>query len=423
MLKALDLFSGTGGIAYALRGLCTTVAYVEIARESQASIRGNIARGYIDDAPIHGDIRTFDATPYKGQVDLVAFGSPCVGFSQSGRRQGFENEQSALFFEAARIVRECTPDLVIMENVASILFQGMESTVQTLDQAGYDCAWCCGKAWQVGAPQIRYRWFLVGYRRGSDILRRTLPVDLTRYTRHDWSVEPCQRMIIPPGAPQKAEALKRIGLVGNGVVPDCLRACVLSLLAGHALPVEELLQQPSITVRVPDAKRDLPSPSAERTQRSRAVREAMQSGRYIGGIWSAVCPPRMPVRLPPNNDLRMVPLPDTVPTQEPTSGLVTEPKSRPMWGTPRYSSVGICKALTKRGMADLGTQLRFEQKTPDYLRDGVPFPRWVEWLQGLPPDFSRFNNPSVLSPGHRDDRSGQSGAPGQLAVALTAGFD
>lgn len=387
MLNTIDLFSGTGGLAYALRGLCTTVAYVEIAPDAQTCLRANIRRGYLDDAPLYDDVRTFDATPFKGRVDLVAFGSPCVGFSSLGPRTGLDHDQSSLFFQAIRIVRECEPSLIVMENVHTILSNGIDRVVRTLDKAGYDCAWSCGKAWEVGAPQIRHRWFLTGFRRGSDIIGRTLTLDIANYTMHDWSAEPVQRMVVPTAPTQKAAVARRISLVGNGVVPDCVRACVFSLLAGHEHPVNNLLSTSSLTVQMPKATRALPDP----TLQTRTVRVGLKHARVIDGTWSATHRPIMPFTEAPNLELTLVPRPDVRAKQEATSGLLREPCVKALWATPRYSNIGVCRVLTRRSCTDIGTQLRFERDTPDDLRDGVPSPEWIEWLQGLPHGFSAFS--------------------------------
>ena len=66
MLRAIDLFSGIGGITYGLRGIVEPIAYVEKnddAREFLARKHPNV--------PVFDDVCTFDATPYLGNVDIV----------------------------------------------------------------------------------------------------------------------------------------------------------------------------------------------------------------------------------------------------------------------------------------------------------------------------------------------------------------
>lgn len=59
-----------------------------------------------------------------GNIDLVAFGSPCQSFSQAMKthmRVGLEDkERSGLFLECYRILKEVNPTYFLMENVASM---------------------------------------------------------------------------------------------------------------------------------------------------------------------------------------------------------------------------------------------------------------------------------------------------------------
>jgi DNA (cytosine-5)-methyltransferase 1 len=55
-----------------------------------------------------------------GQIDLVAGGPPCQGFSTSGKRQ-IADPRNNLIFEFARLVLEIRPRYMVMENVPSIM--------------------------------------------------------------------------------------------------------------------------------------------------------------------------------------------------------------------------------------------------------------------------------------------------------------
>lgn len=54
---------------------------------------------------------------YIGQIDLVFGGTPCKGFSCAGSRIDFEHEESKLFFEFHRILKEVNPTYFLFENV------------------------------------------------------------------------------------------------------------------------------------------------------------------------------------------------------------------------------------------------------------------------------------------------------------------
>lgn len=51
------------------------------------------------------------------QIDLLIGGSPCQGFSFSGKQLNFNDPRSALFFEYVRILNECKPTYFLLENV------------------------------------------------------------------------------------------------------------------------------------------------------------------------------------------------------------------------------------------------------------------------------------------------------------------
>lgn len=70
-----------------------------------------------------GDIREINGAEID-PVDIITFGSPCQNLSMAGNRKGLEGEESSLFLEAVRIIREMRdatdgqyPQLAMWENV------------------------------------------------------------------------------------------------------------------------------------------------------------------------------------------------------------------------------------------------------------------------------------------------------------------
>jgi DNA (cytosine-5)-methyltransferase 1 len=76
---------------------------------------------------IQGDIRTFDARPYRG-TDLAAAGLPCPPFTSAGRQLGEADERN-LFPAAFRIIQEAQPEAVMIENVRASLTSVLPHTV------------------------------------------------------------------------------------------------------------------------------------------------------------------------------------------------------------------------------------------------------------------------------------------------------
>ena len=65
----------------------------------------------------HGDVTRQDFTEYKDKADLLIGGSPCQGFSFSGKMLNFNDPRSKLFFEFVRAIEECKPKYFLLENV------------------------------------------------------------------------------------------------------------------------------------------------------------------------------------------------------------------------------------------------------------------------------------------------------------------
>jgi DNA (cytosine-5)-methyltransferase 1 len=66
-------------------------------------------------------IQLGDVTKIKScdlpKIDLLMGGSPCQGFSFSGKQLNFNDPRSKLFFEFVRLVNECKPKYWLLENV------------------------------------------------------------------------------------------------------------------------------------------------------------------------------------------------------------------------------------------------------------------------------------------------------------------
>ena len=80
-LRELSLFSGAGGGLLGSRLLgWKTVGYVEWDKYCQQVLEARIRDGYLDEAPIFGDIRQFIeegyAEAYAGHVDVISAGFP-----------------------------------------------------------------------------------------------------------------------------------------------------------------------------------------------------------------------------------------------------------------------------------------------------------------------------------------------------------
>src|SRR5581483_7098221 len=84
MLRAIDLFSGAGGLSLGL-------AQAGIKAVCAVEIDPCRVTTYLAHSPgtrvLAGDISGILFSPYQGKVELVCGGPPCQPFSSGGRRQ------------------------------------------------------------------------------------------------------------------------------------------------------------------------------------------------------------------------------------------------------------------------------------------------------------------------------------------------
>ena len=117
-------------------------------------------------APVWDDITTFDGRPWRGVVDLVVAGIPCQPYSVAGKRRGNEDER-ALWPHAARIVGECRPAMVFLENVPGFI-RFFRPLGEELCRLGYEVeAPLFLAAGDVGATHKRERVYILAHAKGK----------------------------------------------------------------------------------------------------------------------------------------------------------------------------------------------------------------------------------------------------------------
>lgn len=154
----LDLFSGIGGFALAVRWLGgKTVAFCDTDPFSQSVLRKNFPG-----VPIHDDIHTLRGDAY-GPVDLVTGGFPCQPYSIAGQRRGAADDR-ALWPEMRRVIDEAQPRYVLGENVTGIISMELDTVLSDLEADGY-AAWAVVvPAVAVDAPHRRDRVWIMAHR-------------------------------------------------------------------------------------------------------------------------------------------------------------------------------------------------------------------------------------------------------------------
>lgn len=159
-LTSLEICAGAGGQALGLeRAGFEHLAVLELDPHACATLKKNRPKWNI----LEEDVHKFHAHKFKG-LDLFAGGVPCPPFSKAGKQLGYLDDRD-LFPQALRLIGECKPRAVMLENVRGFLdpkFTGYRSELQRqLEKWGYKVFWKLLHASDFGVPQLRPRTLLV----------------------------------------------------------------------------------------------------------------------------------------------------------------------------------------------------------------------------------------------------------------------
>ena len=167
----LSLCTGYEGIGLGLRRVLPNVreiAYVEIEAFAIANLANKIEKGWLDEAPIYTNLKTFPYERFRGRVDILSGGFPCQPFSVAGIKKATEDPRH-LFPYIAKGIRECEPRIVFLENVEGIIssktHEGqsvLQYVLGGLEEMGYRAEAGIFSASEVGAPHQRKRVFILG---------------------------------------------------------------------------------------------------------------------------------------------------------------------------------------------------------------------------------------------------------------------
>lgn len=171
----IDLFSGAGGLSEGLQSSGFKSLY---ANEIVTCHAETYALNHPEAVVESSDIREVDAHNVrrnlglqKGELDLLAGGPPCQGFSINAPKRSVDDARNNLFLEFLRFVDEFEPKAVLIENVPGLVsFEGggtLQAILQALGQHGYRADVKILYAPHFGVPQTRWRTVVIGIR-GND---------------------------------------------------------------------------------------------------------------------------------------------------------------------------------------------------------------------------------------------------------------
>lgn len=175
--SVIDLFCGAGGLSEGLRQ-----AGFEIlaGNDIDPHAGATFAATHPDSAFIPGSIYDLsaqdflDATGLKlGELDCLAGGPPCQGYSVYNHQRGMHDERSHLFQEYLRIVEGLRPKWLVMENVTGIMSAGegeaFQAVLAGIRGLGYKVEARILRAEEYGVPQERRRVVFIGNNVGAPI--------------------------------------------------------------------------------------------------------------------------------------------------------------------------------------------------------------------------------------------------------------
>ncbi|WP_430610443.1 DNA cytosine methyltransferase [Enterococcus sp. DIV0876] len=208
----VDLFCGAGGLSLGLTQENFRVVFANDIEKAalrtylfnHPEIDGNrITMGGIED--IAHNVRSY----IPEDVDVIAGGPPCQGFSMANRQRIIDDPRNILYKYYVESVKNLLPKFFIMENVKgmkSVAHQVVEDFNKNVP-IGYDISFDVFNARHFGIPQNRERLIYIGIREDIREKFQTSAEDIIQSIRDSYSpIE--QGLMDAIGSLQKLEALR-----------------------------------------------------------------------------------------------------------------------------------------------------------------------------------------------------------------------
>ncbi len=246
-MHVLDLFSGVGNFSLGLSraGGFSTRAFCEIDRTCHP-----VLNKHFPTVPIHEDITTLIPEHLGFNPDVICGGFPCQDISLAGAGAGITGGRSGLWFEYLRLIEQCSPSWVIIENVSALRSRGLEEVLGGLAALRYHARWDCIPASALGAEHQRDRVWVVAHRSRERIQglwpkgfqepqSLAFPFLPLRDRDGQWEVEPDVRRTAYGNASRMDGRMsswgQRLHQIGNAVVPQIPEAIGREILRVEAL--------------------------------------------------------------------------------------------------------------------------------------------------------------------------------------------
>lgn len=165
MLKVVDLFAGTGAFTLAFQetGKAKCVFANDMVESSKTIYDENFEHKLT-----LGDLNTLKVEDIPAH-DILTGGFPCQPFSVAGKREGFQDERSNVFWKILELVEYHSPKCIILENVKNLVTHDKTNTFKTITEnltaLGYHIQYkVLNTAKITGIPQHRERIYIVCFK-------------------------------------------------------------------------------------------------------------------------------------------------------------------------------------------------------------------------------------------------------------------
>lgn len=169
-MKSVDLFAGAGGLSC---GLEIAGFQPLLANELVEQYANTYMENHPNTEVVVGDVRQVCERNLKkllglkvGELDLLAGGPPCQGFSVNAPIRALDDSRNHLFKDFLRVAATLMPKAILIENVPGIVQLGQGTVVEQiykeLESLGYSVSHRILFAGHYGVPQMRFRTIFIG---------------------------------------------------------------------------------------------------------------------------------------------------------------------------------------------------------------------------------------------------------------------
>lgn len=181
----IDLFAGAGGLS---EGLTEAGFHCLFANEMMPVYALTYQKNHPEAMVRTADIRTLDAERIRkdlgmkrGQLDLMAGGPPCQGFSINAPVRSKDDARNHLFKDFLRFIDAFAPKFVLIENVPGLVSfekgETLDAILSSLSELGYGADVRILGAAYYGVPQMRWRTIIIGAR-GAELPNGVFPLPI-----------------------------------------------------------------------------------------------------------------------------------------------------------------------------------------------------------------------------------------------------